>query len=175
MYPFSLSPPSHSAPSNPSKVLIENPVELPVLYSSFPIYCTCDSVNMKMLLSQFRPPSPYLLVHLSILYICVSIPALELGSLVPFFSRFHIYVLIYSICFSFSDLLHSIGETLGPSMSVQITLFHSFYWLSNIPLYKHVPHLYSFIHHWTFRLFACPNCYKQSCSERWGYMCPFEL
>ena len=41
------------------------------------------------------------------LYFCVSISALQTGSSVPF-SRFHIYVLIYNICFSLSDLLHSV-------------------------------------------------------------------
>ena len=50
------------------------------------------------------------------------------------FSRFHIYTLIYDICFSFSDLLHSGWRSLGPSMSLQMTQFHSFLWPSNIPL-----------------------------------------
>ena len=50
------------------------------------------------------------------------------------FSRFHIYVLIYDICFSLSDLLHSVWQSLVPSMSQQMTQFHSFLWLSNIPL-----------------------------------------
>ena len=52
-----------------------------------------------------------------------------------FFFRFHIYVLAYSICFSLSDLLHSVRQTLGPSTSLHITQFHFFLWLSNIPLY----------------------------------------
>ena len=51
------------------------------------------------------------------------------------FSRFHIYALIYDICFSLSDLLHSVGQSLGPSTSLQMTQFRSFLWLSNIPLY----------------------------------------
>ena len=51
------------------------------------------------------------------------------------FSRFHIYVLIYDICFSLSDLLHSVWQTLGPSTSLQMTQFCSFLWLSNILLY----------------------------------------
>ena len=44
-------------------------------------------------------------------------------------------MLAYGICFSFSDLLHSVWQTLGPSTSVQITQFCFFLWLSNIPLY----------------------------------------
>ena len=51
------------------------------------------------------------------------------------FSRFHIYALIYDICFSLSDLLHSVWQSLGPSMSLQMTQFRSFLWLSNIPFY----------------------------------------
>ena len=51
------------------------------------------------------------------------------------FSRFHICVIIYDICFSLSDLLHSVGQSLGPSTSLQITQFRSFLWPSNIPLY----------------------------------------
>ena len=51
------------------------------------------------------------------------------------FSRFHIYVLICDICFSLSDLLHSVWQSLGPSTSLQMTQFCSFLWPSNIPLY----------------------------------------
>ena len=51
------------------------------------------------------------------------------------FSRFHIHALIYYICFSLSDLLHSVWQSLDPSTSLQMTQFHSFLWLSNIPLY----------------------------------------
>ena len=39
------------------------------------------------------------------------------------------------IYFFLSDLLHSISQSLGPSMSLQKTQFWSFLWLSNIPLY----------------------------------------
>ena len=42
-----------------------------------------------------------LCVYKSLLYICVSTPALQLGSLYCF-SRFRIYVWIYNICFSLS-------------------------------------------------------------------------
>ena len=64
-----------------------------------------------MLLSHFIPayPSPNPHVLKSILYICVFIPVLPLGSSeLLFFFRFHIYVLAYGICFSLSDLLHSV-------------------------------------------------------------------
>ena len=51
------------------------------------------------------------------------------------FSRFHMYELIYDVCFSLSDLLHSVWQSLGPTTSLQMTQFCSFLWLSNIPLY----------------------------------------
>ena len=51
------------------------------------------------------------------------------------FSKFHIYALTYNICFSLSDLLHSVWQSLDPSTSQQMTQFRSFLWLSNIPLY----------------------------------------
>ena len=73
-------------------------------------------------------------VHTYFLYFCVSISALQTGSSVPF-SRFHIYVLVYDICFSLSDLLHSVWQSLDASTSLQMTQFRSFLWLSNIPFY----------------------------------------
>ena len=45
------------------------------------------------------------------------------------------YALIYSICFSPSDSLHSVWQTLGSSTLLQRTQFHFILWLSNIPLY----------------------------------------
>ena len=55
--------------------------------------------------------------------------------LYQYFFRFPIYGLIYDVCFSISDLLHSVWQLLGPSTSVQMTQFCSFLWLSNILLY----------------------------------------
>ena len=90
--------------------------------------CHCHSLTS----SQLTLPPPCVLK--SILYVCVFIPVLLLGSSEPFsFFRFHVYVLAYSICFS--ELLHSGWQTLGPSTSLQITQFRFFLWLSNIPLY----------------------------------------
>ena len=42
------------------------------------------------------------------------------------FSRLHIYALIYNICFSLSNFLHSVWQSLSPSMSTQMTQFWSF-------------------------------------------------
>ena len=78
---------------------------LPVLHSSFllVIYFTHGGVYMSMLPSQFVLPS--LSPDVSILYICISIPSLQVGSSIQF-SIFHIYALTYDIYFSLFDLLH---------------------------------------------------------------------
>ena len=44
-----------------------------------------------------------------------------------------IHMLIHDICSS--DPLHSVRQALGPPTTLQMTQFHSFLWLSNIPLY----------------------------------------
>ena len=79
------------------------------------------------------------------LYFCVSISALQAGSSVPL-SRFHIYALIYNICFSLSDLLHSVWQSLDASTSLQMTQFRSFLWLSKS--HKAIVYMYHnfFIH-----------------------------
>ena len=44
------------------------------------------SIYMSILFSQFTPPLPFpLCVHMSVLHICVSIPALQTGSSIPAF------------------------------------------------------------------------------------------
>ena len=91
---------------------------------------------MSMPLSHFVPayPSPFLCpqVHSLRLHI-YSCPTPRFFRTI-FSLRFHIYVLACGICFSISDLFHSVWQTLGPSTSLQITQLHSFSWLSNIPL-----------------------------------------
>ena len=134
----------------------------------FNIYFTYGSVYMSIYtlpLSHFVPayptPSQCPQVH--------SLVGLSLYSrLAPrffmtffFLLRFHIYVLAYSICFSLSDLLHSVWQTLGPSTSLQITQFRFFYgWVIFHCIY--VPHLlYPFICRWTLlRLLPCPGYCK---------------
>ena len=41
----------------------------------------------------------------------------------------------YDITSSLSNLLHSVCQSLGLSMLLQMALLHSFKWLSDIPLY----------------------------------------
>ena len=65
------------------------------------------------------------------------------------------------VCFCFSDLLHSLWQFPGPSMSLHVALFHAFWRLSNIPLCIYATS-------WFFRLFPCTGYCKQRCSEHWG-------
>ena len=107
-------------------------------YFPLAIYFTFGSVKESMLLFHFIPvytsPSPCPQVHS--LHMCLnSCPDPGFIRMISFFFRFHIYVLAQGICFSLSDLLHSVWQTLGPSTSLQITQFCFFLWLSNIPLY----------------------------------------
>ena len=94
---------------------------------------------MSMQISQFIPPPPPpplspLGVHrLSSTSVSQFLPC-KLVHLYHF-SRFHIYALIYDICFSLSDLLYFIWQSLDPTTSLQMTQFRSFIWLSNTPLY----------------------------------------
>ena len=137
-------------PIPPLYVVIKHWADLPVLCSCFLLasYYTFGSIYKSMLLSHFVPaypsPSPCPQVHSLCLrlYSC-PVPRFFPTVFFPFLFRFHIYVLTYSICFSLSDLLHSVWQTLGPSISLQITQFHLFLWLSNIPFYiEDVQHLF---------------------------------
>ena len=113
------------------QVVTKHRTDIPVLCDCFPltIYFTFCSVYMSMPLSHFFPayPSPYPWpqVH-SLCLRLYSSPALRFFRtsfclFVCLFLRFHIYVLAYGICFSLSDLLHSLWQSLGSSTSLQIT------------------------------------------------------
>ena len=101
--------------------------------------CPCHSLT----LSQLTLPLPHVLK--SILYVCIFIPVLPLGSSEQFFFffRFHIYVLAYGICFSLSDLLHSVWQSLCPSTSLQITQLRFFLWLSTTVYMCHIFFIHS--------------------------------
>ena len=132
-------PPTFLIP--PLCVVTNHWADLPVLCGCFPLatYFTFGSICKYMPLSHFVPaypsPSPCTQVHSLHLHL-YSCPFLRFfRTNFFFFFRFHIYVLAYGICFSLSDLLHSVWKTLGPFTSLQITQFHFFLWLSNIPLH----------------------------------------
>ena len=116
--------------------------DLPEQCGCFPqaFYFTFESIYMSMTLSHFvtayTSPSPCPQLHC--LYLCLySYPVLRFvrNIYIYIYFRFHIYVLAYGICFSLSDLLHSVWQILRSSTSLWITQFRFFLWLSNIPLY----------------------------------------
>ena len=130
-----ISPPSAHPSATPSHPSYPTPLgvtkhraDLPVLCSFFllPVYLTFGSVYMSVLLSQFVLTYPSLSrcpqVHSLrlCLYSCLALRCIRtIFFLFLFFFRFHICVLAYSICFSLSDLLHSVLQTLGPSTSLK--------------------------------------------------------
>ena len=72
----------------------------------------------------------------------------------------YIYILIYDICFSLSDLLQSVQQALGSSTSLDLIQICSFIWLILFHCIC-VPHLpYPFICRWTSRLLPCPGYCK---------------
>ena len=110
LYPLPLASPSHppyptplgghKAPSwSPCAMwLLPTSRNVSILHLVVSI-CPCHSLTS----SQLTLPPPRALN--SILYVCIFIPVLPLGSSEPFFLfRFHIYVLAYGICFPLSDL-----------------------------------------------------------------------
>ena len=90
-------------PIPPLQVITKHRTDLPVLCCCFPLanYFTFGSVYMLMLLSlcpSFPLPSHVLK---SILYVYIFIPALQLGSSVPFFFFFQIPYICISIWYLF--------------------------------------------------------------------------
>ena len=99
-------------PIPPLQVVTKHRADLPVLCGCFQlaIYFTFGSVYMSMTLSHFVPayPSSSLCPQVRSLHLRLySCPAPRFIRNI-FFFRLHIYVLAYSICFSLSDLLHSV-------------------------------------------------------------------
>ena len=109
-YPFPLVSPSH--PPYPTALWSKSTELISLCYAAashqlsvlhLVVYiCPCHSLTS----SQLTLPPPHVLK--SVLYVCIFIPVLPLGSSDLFFFRFHIHVLAYSICYSLSDLLHSV-------------------------------------------------------------------
>ena len=93
------------------------------LYSRFllVIYSIHSSVYMSIPISQFiTPPPPHFPPLVSIRLFSTSVSLFLPCKPVHLyhFSRLHIYAIIYGICFSLSDLLHSVWQSLGPSTSL---------------------------------------------------------
>ena len=107
----------------PIEVTTVHWLELPVLYSTFSlVICIIQSsVNMSSPISQFILfPLPPFGVHTFIIYICVYISALQIGSSVPFFQIPHICVNIQYLFFPF--LLHSMTVSRSIHVSANCTI-----------------------------------------------------
>ena len=77
------------------------------------------------------------------------------------------YKVCHDISPALSDLVHSVWYSLGPSVLLQMALFHSFNgWV--IFYYLYVPHLYPFLCRWTFRLLIYLGYCKWCCNESQG-------
>ena len=124
----------------PLLVVKKHRANLPVLCGCFPLpsYFTFGSVYMSMPISNFVPaypsPSPCPQVH-SLCLCLYSYPAPRFFRNFFFLDFIYIYILAYDICFSLSDLLHSVWQTLCLSTLLQIIQFCFFLWLRIIPLY----------------------------------------
>ena len=97
--------------------------------------CFINSIYMSIPISRVIPLPPIPLgIHTFVLYVSVSISALQISSFMPFYYIINIQYLF------FSDLLHSVWQLLGSSMSLQMIQLCSFYgWV--ILHCIHVPHL----------------------------------
>ena len=119
-----------------------------------------------MLFSQFMPLSPYPTASTSVLYICISIPALQI-ILLYHFPRFHVYALIYNISIFLTYLTLYDKLWIHPHLYKCSNFIHFYAW--GILHYICLPYLlYPFICQWTFRLLPHPGNCKQCCSEHWG-------
>ena len=90
----------------------------------------CIFVSLKLLI--YSPSRFPFGNHGSVFYVWESVSVLTISSFVSFF-RFHICDIILYLCLS--DLVLLVWSSLGPSVLLQIALFHCLLWLSNIPLY----------------------------------------
>ena len=79
------------------------------------------NVYMSIPISQFLPlPYPWY-PYICSLCLCLYFCFVNKTVYSIFFFRFQIYALIYNTCFSLSDLFHFVWQSLGPSMSLQMT------------------------------------------------------
>ena len=153
----------HTLQMPPLYVVTKLWADILVLCSCFTltIYFTFISVYMYMLVSHFIQvyPSQYPCPQGHSLCLCLyTCPTPRFIRTIFFI--FHIYVWAYSICFSLSDLLHSVWQNLSPSTSLQQTQFSFFYdWVIFHCIY--VPqHLYPFICQWTPKWLPHPGYSK---------------
>ena len=106
--PLPLEPPSHPIP--PLQIITVLWFEFPESYTKFPlaIYSSYGSVCVFPCYSfhSSHPLLPLTCIHVSSMSASPLLPCKQVHQ--SHLSRFHIYGLIYDICFYLSDLLHSV-------------------------------------------------------------------
>ena len=127
-------------------------------------WCVCFNATLSIRPTLFFPHC----VHKSVLYICISITVLQIGSSLPFFLIPHVCVNIQYLSFSFwLTLLCIIGSR----------FIHLIRTESNVFLFKAEQYSIVYMYHNFFihssidehlRLLPCFSYCKYCCSEHWG-------
>ena len=106
MYLLPLEPPSHLPPYHilPHQAVTEKQGELPVAHSISHLLSVLHMVMCMFLYCSLNPPHPLLprCVHKSVLYVCVSTAALQIGPSVTSYQIPYAYLTIQHLPFSFS-------------------------------------------------------------------------
>ena len=125
--------------SNPLQYsCLENPVDRGALWATVHGVAKSRTRLNGCVFSQFVPHSPYCTVSTNPFSLSASV-FLPISRLICtiFLDSLYIYTHTHTvtyICFSLSDLLYSVWQTLGSSTSLRMNSFCSFLWLRNIPL-----------------------------------------
>ena len=108
-YPLPLEPPLPSSLCHPSRSLQSTePISLCFAAASHQPTILHSVVYIRRCYYHFSPASPSHPMSSGPFSVYLFIPALQLGSSVPFFKIPYIYVLPCGICISLSDVLHSV-------------------------------------------------------------------
>jgi len=105
-----LNPLQLPSPYHPSGLSKCTDFECPISYIKLGlvIYFIYDNIHISMLFSQITPPLPFPIESTSLFFISVSLLLSHIYGHHYHLSKFHIYVLIYSIGVLLSDLHHSL-------------------------------------------------------------------
>ena len=133
--------------------------QMPIGYLFYTWYCKFLCYYLPYISPSPSSP-PILSIDLFSMSVSPLLPWKWIHQCQPF--RFHIYVSVYNIYISLSDLLQSVSLALVPSTSLEQIQMHSFLWLSSIPLYVCTTASLSIYPRcqWTSRLRPCSSYCK---------------